>query len=112
MLRLSKGNRAKGSIKQFPEDFKVEEIAQNGTILKLDTEYSPEQLGMPASGDGRFTIFVLQKTNWNTAYALKMVAKATHRGIKSAGFAGTKDRIAQSTQLCSMFGAHPSSSKE
>ena len=107
MLRLSKGNRAKGSIKQFPEDFRVEEITQNGTILKLDTEYSAEQLGMQEPDDGKFTIFVLQKTNWNTAHALKMVAKATHRGIKSAGFAGTKDRIAQSTQLCSMFGAEP-----
>ncbi len=104
MLRLSKGIRATGSIKQFPEDFRVEEITQNGTILKLDTEYSAEQLGMPAN-DGKFTVFVLQKTNWNTAHALKMVAKSTHRGIKSAGFAGTKDRISQSTQLCSLFGA-------
>jgi tRNA pseudouridine13 synthase len=105
MLGLS-GKRATGSIKQAPEDFRVEEITPNGVILKLDTEYSPDQLGMQAS-DGKFTVFVLQKTNWNTAHALKMVAKATHRGIKSAGFAGTKDRIAQSTQLCSMFGAEP-----
>jgi tRNA pseudouridine13 synthase len=106
MLRISKGNRAKGSIKQFPEDFRVEEITQNGTVLKLDTEYTAEALGM-AQKEGPFTIFVMQKTSWNTAHALKMVAKVTHRGIKSAGFAGTKDRISQSTQLCSMFGAEP-----
>lgn len=106
MQRLSRGKRATGSIKQFPEDFKVEEITTNGTILKLDTDYTAEQLGMGAN-DGKFTVFVLQKTNWNTALALKMVARAAHRGIKSAGFAGTKDRISQSTQLCSMFGAEP-----
>jgi tRNA pseudouridine13 synthase len=106
MLRLSKGNLAKGAIKQSPEDFRVEEISQNGTILKLDTEYSAEKLGM-AQNDGPFTVFVLQKTNWNTASALKVLAKATHRGIKSAGFAGTKDRVSQSTQLCSLFGAEP-----
>lgn len=105
MLGLS-GKRATGSIKQAPEDFRVEEITSNGVTLELDREYSADQLGMQPS-DGKFTVFVLQKTNWNTAHALKMVAKATHRGIKSAGFAGTKDRISQSTQLCSMFGAEP-----
>lgn len=101
-----KGNRATGSIKQFPEDFRVEEITENGTVLEIDRQYSPAELGVEAK-DGDFAVFVLQKTNWNTASALKMVARATHRGMKSAGFAGTKDRISQSTQLCSMFGAEP-----
>jgi tRNA pseudouridine13 synthase len=107
MLRISKGNRATGSIKQFPEDFRVEEITQNGTVLQLDRQYSPSELGMEAKEGGGFVVFVLQKTNWNTAHALKEVARATHRGMKSVGFAGTKDRVSQSTQLCSMFGAEP-----
>lgn len=81
MLRLSKEERAIGSIKQAPEDFRVEEITSNGTILKLDTQYSPAQLGMQEVPEGKFTLFVLQKTNWNTAHALKMVAKSTNRGI-------------------------------
>jgi tRNA pseudouridine13 synthase len=106
MLRLSKGKRATGSIKGAPEDFKVEEIASNGTILKIDSSYGPEQLGVEAK-DGEFTVFVMQKTGWNTAHALKSIAQRANRGIKSVGFAGTKDRIAQSTQLCSIFGATP-----
>ncbi len=107
MLRLSKGKRATGTIKQSPEDFRVEEITPNGTVLELGREFTAPTLGMAEPADGKFTVFVLQKTNWNTASALKAIAKATHRGIKSAGFAGTKDRISQSTQLCSMFGAEP-----
>ena len=49
----------------------------------------------------------MQKTNWNTLQALKTVARKFRRGVKSAGFAGTKDRTSVSTQLCSIFGAKP-----
>jgi tRNA pseudouridine13 synthase len=104
MLRLSKGKRATGSIKSSPEDFKVEEITQNGTILKLDTKYTPAELGLEEK-EGEFAMFVMQKYNWNTTQALQNVAQKVHRGIKSTGFAGTKDKTAQSTQLCSIFGA-------
>ncbi|MDE1866037.1 MAG: tRNA pseudouridine(13) synthase TruD [Candidatus Micrarchaeota archaeon] len=106
MLRLSKGKRAKGAIKGAPEDFKVEEISSNGTTLKIGTSYRPEQLGLEER-EGNFTIFVMQKTGWNTAHALKSIAQKANRGMKSIGFAGTKDRISQSTQLCSIFGAEP-----
>jgi tRNA pseudouridine13 synthase len=106
MLRLSKGKRASGSIKRSPEDFKVEEITSNGTVLKIGAKYGPEQLGFEGK-DGEFTVFVMQKTGWNTTQALKAIAQKANRGVKSVGFAGTKDRIAQSTQLCSLFGSEP-----
>lgn len=111
MLRLSKGKRATGSIKSSPEDFKVEEITQNGAILRLDTKYGPAELGLEEK-EGEFAVFVLQKNNWNTTQALQAVAKKVHRGIKSVGFAGTKDKTSQSTQLCSIFGADPQLLKE
>lgn len=111
MLRLSKGKRATGSIKSSPEDFKVEEITQNGTILKLDTKYTPAELGLEEK-EGEFAVFVMQKYNWNTTQALQNVAQKVHRGIKSTGFAGTKDKTAQSTQLCSIFGPDPKLLKE
>lgn len=107
MMRLSKGKLAKGTIKASPEDFKVEEIAENGTILKLDSKYEPQQLGFEEKKDGEFTLFVMQKSGWNTSQALKAIAQKANKGLKSTGFAGTKDRISQSTQMCSIFGAEP-----
>jgi tRNA pseudouridine13 synthase len=107
MLRLSKGKRAKGKIKSSAEDFRVEEITKNGTVLKIGESYSADQLGFKPVEEGKFSVFVMQKTNWNTAQALKMLARRFKRGIKSTGFAGTKDRTSVSTQLCSIFGAKP-----
>jgi tRNA pseudouridine13 synthase len=107
MLRLSKGNQSIGLIKSKPEDFVVEEITKNGTILELGKSYTQQSLGMEELQEGKFTIFVLQKNNWNTAQALKSVARKFRRGVKSTGFAGTKDRSSVSTQLCSIFGVKP-----
>lgn len=107
MLRLSGKERAVGIIKALPEDFKVEEIAQNGTVMELGKKYTPEELGLSADPSGKITTFVLEKYNWNTSQALKALGKAVGRGMKSVGFAGTKDKTAQSTQLCSMFGVEP-----
>lgn len=106
MQRLSKGRRASGKIKSRPEDFVVEEIASNGTVLKVGEQYDPQQLGLEEK-EGEFAVFVMQKTGWNTAQALKAVAQKANRGMKSVGFAGTKDRMSVSTQLCSIFGADP-----
>ncbi|EQD44710.1 tRNA pseudouridine synthase D TruD [mine drainage metagenome] len=95
-----------GTIKNSAEDFVVEEIAKNGRVMEIDRQYTPDDLGMQSS-PGKFSVFVLQKKDWNTVQALKMVARKASRGIKSVGFAGTKDRTSISTQLCSIFGAEP-----
>lgn len=107
MLRLSTGGRMRGSIKTSAEDFVVNEITRNGTVLETGKTYSHEDVGMNASEGGKFSVFVMQKTNWNTAQALKTIARIFKHGAKSAGFAGTKDRISISTQLCSIFGVRP-----
>jgi tRNA pseudouridine13 synthase len=107
MLRLAKGQMAQGTIKSKAEDFVVEEITSNGTVLEVGKTYSPDILGLGEDLEGRFLIFVMQKTNWNTAQALKTLARKFRRGIKSTGFAGTKDRTSVSTQLCSIFGLKP-----
>ncbi len=98
--------QAKGTIKKTPEDFIVEEIAENGTVMELGKKYSAGDLGF-VEEDGVFTLFVLQKREWNTIQALRAIAKRFRRGIKSVGFAGTKDRISVSTQLCSIYGIKP-----
>jgi tRNA pseudouridine13 synthase len=108
MLRLSGGERAAGGIKTNAEDFVVEEITTSGVILSRDMVHSAEELKESVAGpESKFTRFVLQKTDWNTASALREVTKRVGRGIKSAGFAGSKDRTSISTQLCSIYGASP-----
>ncbi len=105
MLASSSGKGIGGKLKDSAEDFIVEEITKNEKTLKLDTKYTNEELGVEAS-EGKFCVFVMQKRDWNTVQALKTIAKLCGRGIKSVGFAGTKDRTSISTQMCSIFGAN------
>ena len=108
MEHVFKGKRARGRLKAQPEDFVVEEITKGGAVLESGRTYAPGDIGIQAAGAGaKFTVFVMQKRNWNTAQALREVAKRVGRGIRSSGFAGTKDRFAVTTQLCSIFGASP-----
>ncbi len=107
MLTLSRTEGIGGIVKSVPEDFIVEEIMQNGKVLEMDNKYTAEDIGQAVSIDGKFATFILQKRDWNTVQALKMIARRSRRGIKSVGFAGTKDRTSVSTQLCSIFGATP-----
>ena len=107
MLRLGKGKRAIGTIKSSADDFRVEEITNTGHILEIGKQYTPELLGFNTQQEGKFAIFVMQKKDWNTAQALKTIARKFRRGIKSTSFAGTKDRTSISTQLCGIFGVKP-----
>ena len=108
MEHVYKGQRASGRIKTEPEDFVVEEITESGAVLEAGRVYSSSDVGMADGPDGsNFTVFVMQKRSWNTAQALRTLAKRVGRGIKSASFAGTKDRNAVTTQLCSIFGVRP-----
>lgn len=103
MLRLAESGRAKGAIKSSAEDFRVEEITAKGFVLEIGKAYSPDMLGLKEE-EGKFSIFVMQKKDWNTSQALKAIARKFRRGVKSTSFAGTKDRTSVSTQLCSIFG--------
>jgi tRNA pseudouridine13 synthase len=103
---LSKGVKSQGRIKTQSEDFVVEEITKNGTVLEAGKAYSAAELGME-NQEGNFSIFIMQKSGWNTLQALKELARKFRKGIKSVGFAGTKDRTSVSVQLCSIFGVLP-----
>jgi tRNA pseudouridine13 synthase len=84
-----------------PEEFVVEEITPDGTVLEVD-----KKIEMP-SKPGKFTHFVLQKRLWNTTQALHELAKALRVSQRRFDFAGTKDRNSISTQLCSAFAIMP-----
>lgn len=87
-----------GTIKQKPEDFTVEEIMPDGTVLELDKRYT----GTEEEGD--FTHFVLQKEEWTTEGALRRIGDALAIGKKRFSYAGSKDKNAKTVQLASVYG--------
>jgi tRNA pseudouridine13 synthase len=95
---LSSSEGIGGDIKRSPEDFAVEEIMPDGTILELY-----KIMERPDSGS-KYTHFVLQKKDYSTASALKRIAKALRIGQKRFSYAGTKDKVAVTTQRVSVFG--------
>ncbi len=101
-----------GNLKISAEDFIVEEITNNNTVLELDKSFSlmPYNQIQPQKDkkqDLKFCLFILQKKNWNTIQALTAIAKKLRKSFKSVGFAGTKDRTSISTQLSTVFGVDP-----
>ena len=107
MITLSKSDKIKGIIKSSPDDFLVEEIGLDGRVFELGSAYSPGSDSGSSGDDCKFSNFIMQKKDWNTVQALRSIAKSFRRGMKSVGFAGTKDRQSTSTQLCSIFGVEP-----
>jgi len=107
MLTLSKSRGSAGTVKGSPEDFIVREITSNGTMLVEDRQYSAADLGESANEDGKFTRFILQKRDWDTVRALINISKALGHSKQSIGYYGTKDKVAVTVQLASLFGATP-----
>ncbi len=90
-----------------PEEFIVEEILQDGTVLEMDGSFDfgkPEDQTLERD---YFTHFVMQKTDWNTLEALGALARKMH--IKPGRFnaAGNKDKKAITVQRCSAFAIAP-----
>ncbi|MFH0861041.1 MAG: tRNA pseudouridine(13) synthase TruD [Candidatus Altiarchaeota archaeon] len=75
-----------GVIKQVPEDFIVEEIAEE----RLEEE-------------GQYIHFTLEKKNWDTLRAIKEISQRLRVSQKRLGFAGTKDRRAVTRQRVSVW---------
>lgn len=94
---LSASEGIGGQIKSAPDDFAVEEIIPDGTVLELY-----KTIERPDSGE-KYTQFVLQKKDYSTSSALKRIAKALRVGQKRFSYAGTKDKFAITTQRVSVF---------
>lgn len=87
-----------------PEEFVVEEIASDGSIIQRD---QPFQRPDSETGKKWHAHFALQKTVWTTNDALRALAWAVHAKPSRFSFAGAKDRNAVTTQLCSGFCVEP-----
>ncbi len=86
-----------------PEEFIVEEITLDGTLLELSKQINLGKAEDQVLERDYFTHFVLEKRNWNTMQALQAISRLLHVKPKRFDFAGTKDRNALTTQLCSAF---------
>ncbi|VVB66477.1 putative tRNA pseudouridine synthase D [Candidatus Gugararchaeum adminiculabundum] len=119
MAFLSKIPGIGGTLKQSAEDFRVEEIMADGTVLEAGKREYAGYTNISANGGGSggtsnwgggdplrgsdFTWFVLEKKNWNTMQVIREISRRCGSGVKRFSYAGTKDRNAHTTQLCSAW---------
>ena len=74
-------------LKQLLKDFIVQEIS--------NVQYSD---------NGKYIYFHLKKKGLNTLDAVKLLARVFNISEKNIGFAGSKDKNAITTQVCSIYG--------
>src|SRR3989344_1938905 len=77
-------------IKQFPEDFFVEEIVN----LNLGKK-------------GSYCYFMIEKKNWNTKDVVKIIAKRLRIRERRINIAGIKDKNAVTKQYISVYNVNP-----
>lgn len=86
-----------GRLRQFPEDFQVEEILTDGskaTIIHVKTR--------TFTGRGRYLICALVKRNWDTLLAVKTIAGHLNMSQERIRIAGIKDAKAVTAQHISI----------
>ncbi len=90
--------------KEKAENFKVIEISLFGELKDCGFLKNIEKFGEEFSlTPKQFCWFVLNKKNWATDKALRAIAKALGVSFRRFNWAGTKDKKAITSQLCSIF---------
>lgn len=87
-----------GRIRQFPEDFMVEEVLADGSRAEVEQAKKVVQV----TGKGRYLVCVLTKRGWDTILAVKAVAEQLGRDVESIHIAGIKDAKAVTAQHISI----------
>ncbi|MFQ5758268.1 MAG: tRNA pseudouridine(13) synthase TruD [Candidatus Bathyarchaeia archaeon] len=82
-----------GWIRQFPEDFVVEEVLVDGTKAEVRTAEIE-----PPTGIGRYLVCLLIKRDWDTLLAIREVAKQLGMSHERIQIAGMKDAKALTAQ--------------
>lgn len=93
----------KGNLKEFYDDFIVEEILPDGTILSVE---NPEL--KPSGYEGLFTHFVLVKKGIGNYEAIWILAKKLRVPVGWFSYYGNKDRDALTVQCVSVWNVDPS----
>jgi len=93
----TQSNGVGGRIRQFPEDFKVEEILTDGSKAQIEPTAVPQ-----ISGRGRYLIYVLVKRNCDTLMAVHSIAKKLGVSQERINIAGIKDARALTAQHVSI----------
>jgi len=91
-----------GRIRQFPEDFVVEEVLVDGAKAEVQPVETPQPIG-----EGRYLVCVLVKRDWDTLRAVKKVARRMGISTKRLQIAGMKDAKALTAQHISIRGVTP-----
>jgi len=91
-----------GRIRQFLEDFVVEELLVDGSKAEVSLVETQEPVGV-----GRYLVCVLVKRDWDTLLAVKMIAKRLGISHKRIRIAGMKDAKALTAQHISLQGVSP-----
>ena len=92
-----------GTLKRGAEDFLVEEVMPDGALSPIRAENAGAREWDSIKGSGEYLHISLTKKNWETSLALKQVANTLGVGITRLGFAGTKDRVALTSQRISLW---------
>ncbi|MFC3123297.1 tRNA pseudouridine(13) synthase TruD [Agaribacter flavus] len=77
-----------GTLKQTPQDFVVKEV-----------------LGFTPTNSGEHSFLWIKKTNLNTAYVAELLAKFCQVPLRNIGYAGRKDKRAETYQWFSVYHA-------
>jgi tRNA pseudouridine13 synthase len=100
-----------GKLRTKIEDFLVEEISPDGTILRSLTYNQPQpttHLDLTQIPPNRYTYnLVLEKYNLETFASIQKLAAHLEVPYRNIGFAGLKDKRAVTTQRISISGADP-----
>ena len=91
-----------GKIRQFTEDFIVEEILIDGSIARVSAGNVPLVVG-----EGKYLVCLLVKRNWDNLLAVREIARKLGVAYKDVHIAGIKDAKAVTAQHISIKGAAP-----
>ena len=94
-----KSYNLKGKLFEREEDFKVQEIEEDGTVLNLEREEKGE---IPKEKKD-YLLFTLVKRGISTPEAIKLIARTLHISFKRIAYNGNKDKRALTSQRISIF---------
>ncbi len=78
-----------------------------GRLRQRISDFIVEELPTASTPSDEYTIFWLEKFNWDAYQAIKAIANALHVSVKRFGIAGTKDKRAVTRQRISVWKISP-----